>query len=209
MTIVDFFVDPICPYTYQTSIWLREVRQTADIQINWRFFSLEEVRREPGAPHAWELITATGWPLLRVAALLRRTSQAACESWYEAVAHAIHIDGVNPNEGSIAEELLAAAGLARETWNDALTDPSTHLEVQSDHEFAVTEHGAFGVPLVVIGSGRAMFGPVVVPAPAGEDAMKLWDIALASANFDGLYEIKRPRTQSDLDYIASTIRLHS
>lgn len=209
MTIVDFFVDPICPYTYQTSIWLREVRQTADIQINWRFFSLEEVRREPGAPHAWELITATGWPLLRVAALLRRTSQAACESWYEAVAHAIHIDGVNPNEGSIAEELLAAAGLARETWNDALTDPSTDLAVQSDHEFAVTEHGAFGVPLVVIGSGRAMFGPVVVPAPAGEDAMKLWEIALASANFDGLYEIKRPRTQSDLDYIASTIRLHS
>lgn len=209
MTIVDFFVDPICPYTYQTSIWLREVRQTTDIQINWRFFSLEEVRREPGAPHAWELITATGWPLLRVAAFLRRASQDACESWYEAVAHAIHIDGINPNEESIAKDLLRGAELPLQIWDDAMADPSTHLEVQSDHAFAVTEHGAFGVPLLVIGGGRAMFGPVVVPAPVGEQALKLWDIAMASANFAGLYEIKRPRTQSDLDYIASTIRLHS
>lgn len=167
------------------------------------------MRREPGAPHAWELITATGWPLLRVAASLRRTGQDACESWYEAAAHAIHIDGVNPNEETIAKDLLAAAGLPSEAWDDAMADPSTNLEVRSDHEFAVTEHGAFGVPLLVIGGGRAMFGPVVVPAPVGEDALKLWEIALASANFTGLYEIKRPRTQSDLDYIAATIRLHS
>ncbi len=206
---MDFFVDPICPYTYQTSLWLREVRSRVGISINWRFFSLEEVRREPGAPHAWELITATGWQLLRIAALLRRESQANCEAWYEAAAHAIHIDARKAGDEDVARDLLRSIGKPDSLWDSAMNDPSTSEEVRSDHEFAVEHHGAFGVPLVVIGEGRAMFGPVVVPAPTGDDAMKLWDIATASAQFHGLYEIKRPRTQDDLDYIASTIRLHS
>ena len=206
---MDFFVDPICPYTYQTSLWLREVRERVGITINWRFFSLEEVRREPGAPHAWELITATGWPLLRIAAMLRRESQADCETWYEAAAHAIHIDARKAGDEDVARDLLRSIGKPDSLWDLALNDPSTSDEVREDHDFAVDHHGAFGVPLVVIGAGRAMFGPVVVPAPTGEDAMKLWDIATASAQFKGLYEIKRPRTQADLDFIASTIRLHS
>lgn len=209
MTSVDFFVDPICPYTYQTSIWLREVRERVGITINWRFFSLEEVRREPGAPHAWELITATGWPLLRVAALLRRESQEACEAWYEVVAHAIHIDARKAADEDVAHELLSAIGKPASLWETAMSDPSTSTDIRADHDFAVEHHGAFGVPLVVIGDGRAMFGPVVVPAPTGDDALNLWEIAQASADFHGLYEIKRPRTQADLDYIASTIRLHS
>ena len=209
MTSVDFFVDPICPYTYQTSIWLREVRRHNEIWINWRFFSLEEVRREPGAPHAWELITATGWPLMRVATYLRRKGNESCEAWYEAVAHAIHIQALNASDAEVGKELLGSIGESPSVWDEALADPTTDSDVRADHEFAVSTHGAFGVPLLVIGDGRAMFGPVIVPAPLGDDALKLWDIAVASSSFHGLYEIKRPRTQADLDYIASTIRLHS
>lgn len=209
MTSVDFFVDPICPYTYQTSLWLREVRSRVDLSINWRFFSLEEIRREPGAPHAWELITATGWPLLRVAALLRRESQEACEAWYEAAAHAIHIDALKASDEDVARELLHSIGKSESLWDTAINDSTTSEDVRTDHVFAVEHHGAFGVPLVVIGNGHAMFGPVVVPAPNGDDAMKLWEIAKSSADFPGLFEIKRPRTQADLDYIAATIRLHS
>ena len=45
ITSVDFHFDVMCPYAYQTSKWIRHVRSQNGIEINWRFFSLEEVNR--------------------------------------------------------------------------------------------------------------------------------------------------------------------
>ena len=44
-TRVDFHFDVMCPYAYQTSKWIRSVRDELGIEINWRFFRLEEVNR--------------------------------------------------------------------------------------------------------------------------------------------------------------------
>ena len=38
---VDFHFDVMCPYAYQTSLWIREVRDLTGLTVNWRFFSLE------------------------------------------------------------------------------------------------------------------------------------------------------------------------
>ena len=45
---VDFHFDVMCPYAYQTSLWIREVRDLTGVQVNWRFFSLEEINRQAG-----------------------------------------------------------------------------------------------------------------------------------------------------------------
>ncbi|MFM7870942.1 MAG: DsbA family protein, partial [Actinomycetota bacterium] len=45
---IDFFFDPMCPWAYQTSLWIRDVRRQRQLRINWRFFSLEEVNRPDG-----------------------------------------------------------------------------------------------------------------------------------------------------------------
>ena len=45
-TEVDFHFDVMCPWAYQTSLWMRDVRDQLDLKVNWKFFSLEEgVRR--------------------------------------------------------------------------------------------------------------------------------------------------------------------
>ena len=51
---VQFFFDPMCPWAYRAYLWIREVRRQTDLDISWRFFSLEEVNREDGKKHPWE-----------------------------------------------------------------------------------------------------------------------------------------------------------
>jgi len=69
---VDFHLDMMCPYAYQTSLWIREVRDRTGLQVNWRFFSLEEINRAEGKKHPWEREWSYGWSLMRIGALLRR-----------------------------------------------------------------------------------------------------------------------------------------
>lgn len=56
-----------------------------------------------------------------------------------------------------------------------------------------------GTPVIAVpgsdGQQIAFFGPVVTPAPKGEEAAKLWDGTLMVASIPGFYEIKRTRTQ--------------
>ena len=60
------------------------------------------------------------------------------------------------------------------------------------------EYGGFGVPIITIDGSKPMFGPVVVPAPMGDDALRLWDVVLGYVSIPGLYEIKTPKTEGDL-----------
>lgn len=45
------------------------------------------------------------------------------------------------------------------------------------------------------GAQVAFFGPVVIPAPKGEAAGRLWDAVLLVAGTDGFFELKRSRTR--------------
>jgi predicted DsbA family dithiol-disulfide isomerase len=86
----------MCPWAYQTSVWIREARQHRDIDVRWRFFSLEEVNRQEGKKHPWERDWSYGWSMLRVAALLRRLpdGNTAVDDFYAAAGRTLHIDGV-------------------------------------------------------------------------------------------------------------------
>ncbi|MFM8969360.1 MAG: hypothetical protein ACKOI3_03830, partial [Actinomycetota bacterium] len=95
-----------------------------------------------------------------------------------------------------------AIGAPRDTWREALADSTTHDDVRRDHEHAVNALGGFGVPIIVPATGRAIFGPVVVPAPTGDDALRLWNLVTGAATFPGLYELKVPKTTDDLAHIA-------
>ena len=61
--------------------------------------------------------------------------------------------------------------------------------------------GGFGVPTLVFDDGTALFGPVITPAPSGDDAMRLWDLTVGWAAFPHLYELRRPKTTADQAHI--------
>lgn len=201
---IDFFFDPLCPWAYQTSIWIRDVRSQIDIEIDWSFFSLEEINRPEGKKHPWEREWAYGWSLMRVGALLRRRSMADLEHWYEVVGEALHARGAKSHRKEIAEHLAEEAGFGASVVDEALADETTAAEVKSDHARAVSEHGAFGVPTLVFDNGQSIFGPKITPAPSGPEALRLWEMVVAWRDFPYLYELKRPQRAADMAHIAQS-----
>lgn len=201
-TEIEFYFDPMCPWAYQTSVWIRDVRAQIGLDIAWRFFSLEEINRPEGKRHPWERPLAYGWSPMRVAAWLRRLDMALCDQWYEACGHALHVDGRRFYDRDVAVGLLEGIDAPAHAWDQAMADPTTHDDVRRDHDHAVSTYGAFGVPIIVMDSGRALFGPVVVPAPRGDAALKLWELCTTYSEIGGLFEIKTPKTTDDLRMIA-------
>jgi 2-hydroxychromene-2-carboxylate isomerase len=205
ITAVDFHFDVMCPWAYQASLWMREVRDQLKLEVGWRFFSLEEINRAEGKKHPWEREWSYGWSMMRVGALLRRTDPALLDRWYLAAGTALHVDGRKPHQPEVAAELIAQLGLDPALVRQAIEDPSTHDEVRADHD-RVTSLGGWGVPTLVFGGDRALFGPVLIEPPAGAAAVRLWRLLTAWLEFPALYEVQRPKSPADLRSIADTFR---
>src|SRR4249919_2871848 len=138
---IEFYFDPMCPWAYQTSVWIREVREQIGLDITWRFFSLEEINRPEGKRHPWERPLAYGWTPMRVGAWLRRIDNDLSDRWYEVCGRTLHVEGGRFYEPDVARRLLAEIGADESAWDDALADETTHDDVRNDHEEAVTRHG--------------------------------------------------------------------
>jgi 2-hydroxychromene-2-carboxylate isomerase len=208
ITGVDFHFDIMCPWAYQASLWMRDVRDQLKLDVGWRFFSLEEINRAEGKKHPWEREWSYGWSMMRVGALLRRIDPVLLDRWYFAAGTALHVDGRKPHRREVAEELVVQLDLDPALVREAIEDPTTHDEVLADHE-RVTGLGGWGVPTLVFGEAdeaRALFGPVLIDPPASDAAVRLWRLMTGWLEFPALFEIQRPKRPADLHAIAETFR---
>ncbi len=204
-TTVDFHFDVMCPYAYQTSLWMRDVRDQLGLTVNWKFFSLEEVNRVEGKKHPWEREWSYGWSMMRIGALLRRTDMALLDAWYASAGKALHIDGHKPHEPAVARHLIAELGLDPDLVDKAIADPTTHDEVRSEHQRVIDASG-YGVPTLFFPDGQCLFGPVLIDPPTGEAAIRLWNAVTAWLEFPHLYELQRPKTAADQHQIATAFK---
>ena len=202
MTEVTFHFDVMCPWAYQTSVWIREAAKIRDLRLRWAFFSLEEVNREDGKPHPWERAWPYGWSMLRVAAGLRRREGGndLVDRFYAAAGRALHVEGRPVQRREVLEAVMTDAGLDAGVIDEVLADPTIDDEVRADHQ-AVLDLGGYGVPTLVLDGETTLFGPVVTPAPVGDDAGRLWDLVAGWSHFPHLYELRRPKTPADWAHI--------
>ena len=188
---VRFHFDPLCPWAWQSSKWMRETARVRDIAIDWRLFSLGIINADEEDPSPDQDVM--GMPPLRALALVRRESgNEGVGEVYRAMGTRIH-EGDEDLTPETVRAALADAGLDPGLAERAVEDDSTIDAVRMEHEGAVSEVGAFGVPTLVFEEGRGIFGPVVSRAPSGEEAGELWDHVRVLACLDGFFELKRER----------------
>jgi hypothetical protein len=202
---VRFYFDPVCPFAWMTSKWVRMVAAQRDYTVDWRFISLRLINShidyDSHFPVGYDEGHTSGLRLLRVAARARAEhGRAAVGSFYEEVSGEI-FDAPGSAEltpavrGSRAfvELVLARAGLPV-GLADALDDATWDAEIRAEGDEALALTGKdVGTPILHFSppEGTALFGPVISRLPSPEDAARLWDHVTALAAFPGFAELKR------------------
>jgi len=194
MTPIDFWFDPACPWTWITSRWLVEVSTPRELDVTWHPFSLR-YRNQDNPGYDWirdELDRQH--PAMRVVEATReRHGNDAVGRLYTALGTLIHHDR-DANLDRLAEA-IASTGLPPDLIREG-DDPSwdAPLEASTKEGWSIIGDDG-GIPLIVVpGQPATFFGPVLSPAPTGQDAVDLWDAFVSLGRFTGLYEIKRSRS---------------
>lgn len=209
MADLNFYFDPVCPFAWMTSKWVRQVASKRAYDVEWRFISLRQINAavDYGAhfPPGYEAGHTAGLRLLRVAARTRAEhGPAAVGQLYEQLGAAIfdtepagEIDDAAVREARGTAEFVTAvlgtAGLPAELA-DALEDHSYDavIQAETDEALALTGHDV-GTPIIHFQppTGTAFFGPVISRLPSEADAVRLWDHVIGLASFGGFAELKR------------------
>ncbi len=202
-TPVDFWFDPLCPWAWMTSRWVLEVEKVRDIEVRWHIMSLAVLNEDKidELPEEYrEMLAVQAWqPVRVVTAAWQKQGADILGPLYTALGTRIHNNGEGPTVEAIAGA-LADVGLPADLIDYAeQKDFEFDAELRASHKEGISKVGQdVGTPVIAVpgadGEQIAFFGPVVTPAPKGEEAAKLWDGTLLVASVPGFYEIKRSRT---------------
>ena len=192
--LLSFYFDPACPWTWITSRWFVDVTSRRGINVHWRAFSLSLINAGEDVPAEYQEPMNQSHRALRVV-----------ESLYQ--------DGHHETAGRFYTELGEAAFVRGEPWTKELVDTAAKaagiddIEVRADNadndalvQGAVDEISPLvgddvGSPSILDHeSGRAIFGPVVNPAPTGDEADVIFDALMTLLPLPAFFEIKRTRT---------------
>ncbi|HEV7194922.1 MAG TPA: DsbA family protein [Pedococcus sp.] len=208
---IHFYFDPVCPFAWMTSKWVRQVQAHRDYTVDWRFISLRlvnaEIDYDAHFPPEYEAGHTAGLRLLRVAARARAEhGREAVGRLYSAFGAQIFDTAPERDEPrgerevrerrgtrEFVEPILARAGLPVELAT-AVDDESWDVEIRQETDEALSLTGKdVGTPIIHFEppTGVAFFGPVISRLPQEDAAVELWDHVVGLAGFPGFAELKR------------------
>ncbi|MGP5624435.1 mycothiol-dependent nitroreductase Rv2466c family protein [Brachybacterium alimentarium] len=198
---VELFVDPVCPYAWMTSRWLLHAAEVRAVEPTFSVMSLSVLNEGRDLEKGYRRMLDDSWGPARLAIEISRTEGAAAFArWYTAWGERYHVGGQHDDRRAVAVAALDAAGLPAELIEAYAPAPGDAAEeaLRASHEGAISRVGEdVGTPVISFGNGEdsvAYFGPVVSPAPKGEDAGRLLDALETMSSLPGFYELKRSRT---------------
>lgn len=198
-----FWFDPVCPFAWMTSKWVRMVAAQREYRVEWQFISLRllnaAVDYDAQFPEGYEAGHTAGLRLLRVCVRTREEhGPDAVAALYERLGQEVFEQGPEEDGGrrgtvAFLAPVLADVGLPA-TLADALEDASLDAVVQAETDEALRLAGRdVGTPILQFRppEGTTFFGPVISRLPDEQQAVQLWDHVIALAGFPGFAELKR------------------
>jgi 2-hydroxychromene-2-carboxylate isomerase len=192
-TQVEFWFDPSCPWAWMTSRWVDEVSKYRDLDVTWNIMSLAVLNEDKDVSESYRAFFPRALRYTRlVAAVQELHGQEYVKQLYDALGARIHPGG-SKDPDTVIPQALAEVGLPGDLLRYSLTD-EFDPQMRASHFDGIDRVGQdVGTPVIAV-NGVAFFGPVISPAPKGEQAVALWDGTIAVASYPGFFEIKRTRT---------------
>jgi len=205
---IHFYFDPVCPFAWMTSKWVRVVQSQREYAVDWRTISLRilnaHIDYDAHFPPEYEAGHTAGLRLLRVVhaaraehgpevvgplyeALGRRMFEGAPID--EQVRDGVDVRGTADFLAPVLDEVGLPRGLASRLDDEPL---DVHIREETDEALALTGKDV-GTPIIHFEppDGVAFFGPVISRLPDEDDAVRLWDHVVGLAGFPGFAELKR------------------
>ncbi|MEA9986746.1 MULTISPECIES: disulfide bond formation protein DsbA [Subtercola] len=202
-TRVDFWFDPSCPWAWMTSRWVDEVASHRDLDVNWHIMSLAILNENNDVSESYRAFFPRALRYAQVVAAAKELhGDGVVKPLYDALGTRIHLQQ-RTDVDAVISEALAEVGLPAQLIQDAPADPEANPyrfddELRASHFAGIDLVGQdVGTPVIAV-NGVGFFGPVISPAPKGEQALALWDAVVAAANYDGFFELKRSRTREPI-----------
>ncbi|MGA0209591.1 MAG: disulfide bond formation protein DsbA [Candidatus Nanopelagicales bacterium] len=190
----------MCPWAWITSRWMHEVMEMRDVQVTWKVMSLAILNEGNEIPPQYAEAMAAAWGPVRVCIAAEQQFSAErpdiVGELYTAMGIRLHLQS-RTDYAQVLTESVAEVGLPA-SIAAAARDDSLDAALRASHDEGAHLVGPdVGTPIIAIadrdGKEVGLFGPVITPAPLGEDAGKLWDGFVLMVQTPGFYEIKRTR----------------
>ncbi|MGO4631923.1 DsbA family protein [Streptomyces sp. 2RAF24] len=200
-TPVDFWFDPLCPWTWLTSRWLVEVERQGLVEIRWNVMSLAILNQDriDQIPEQFrELLGPKGWrPVRALVAVKDKFGNEAAGRLFTELGERFHPGGQGP-ELDVIREALEAAGLPAAELIAYAENDTYDGEVRTSHEASQAAVGEeAGSPVLAVpgpeGEPLGFFGPILSRVPRGEAVARLWQATRLAASVPGFAELKRAR----------------
>lgn len=190
---VDFWFDPLCPWAWMTSRWIDEVARQRPVEVRWHVMSLSVVNEGRDLEASYRSLMDRSWGPVRVlVAAAAAHGDGVLKPLYDAMGTRRHPGGRSDTEAIVAES-LAEVGLPAALAEAATSDVHDDALRASTAAALALVGDDVGTPVVAI-DGVGFFGPVVTPAPRGEQALAMFDGLALMTSVPGFYELKRTRT---------------
>lgn len=194
---LEFFFDPLCPFAWQTSVWIRRVAELRGLTVGWRFISLLYINQDKVTSPERVASQQRSLRYHRVcAAARRRFGNDAVGALYRAYGESHWYRPAGTGSEPDAAELIEAAGLPADLGVEADNEAwDALIRAESDEAFRRTGDDV-GTPIITYDppDGASLFGPVISTVPADDaTALALFDALRTFTDYPGFSELKRTR----------------
>ena len=173
------------------SRWMLEVEKVRDVHTTFHVMSLSVLNEGRDLDPDYQAEMDRAWNGARTAiAVEKKHGSEGVRAYYTAIGTRFHPGGEPRTDETIAKA-LADCGFEPDllTTTDVLDDDMR----KSHHEGMDPVGTEVGTPVIRVNE-MSLFGPVISPAPKGEEAGKLFDGFVNVTAYGGFFELKRTRT---------------